>query len=274
MSADAKFARLGCPRRIWAIGAIHGEADRLAHLHDHIARRFRPGDRLVYLGNMFGRGPAVKETIDEILAVRRQIVSMRGVIASDVVYLRGGQEEMWQKLLQLQFAPNPAAVLQWMLGQGIDKTLSAYGCDPQHGLAAARDGAVSLARWTAELRNAQRMAPGHDPLFSALRRAAYTVGEDGEPAGLLLVSAGFDPSKPLHLQGDAFWWGSSGFSRIDAPYGRIQRIVRGHDSQHAALGEPNVTAYATTLDAGAGFGGPLCAACFAPGGTALDAIQA
>jgi hypothetical protein len=113
ISDSQRFADLLQPRRIWAIGAIHGDVVRLGAIHQEIGRRFTPGDRLVYLGNMLGRGPAVADTIDEILAFRLALLAAPGMKVEDIVYLRGAQEEMWQKLLQLQFAPNPAEVLGW-----------------------------------------------------------------------------------------------------------------------------------------------------------------
>ena len=61
---------------------------------------------------------------------------------------------MWQKMLQLQFAPNPQDVLRWMLAQGVEGTLRAYGGRPEEGMAAAREGAVRLTRWTNGLREA------------------------------------------------------------------------------------------------------------------------
>lgn len=270
MSDQQKFAQLGRPRRIWAVGAVHGEADRLAALHDDIGTRFLPGDRLVYLGNMLGHGPAVRAAVDELLAFRRAVLAIRGVIAEDMVYLRGGQEEMWQKLLQLQFAPNPAQVLQWMLGQGIASTLAAYGGDAEQGLAAARDGAVSIARWTNALRATQRAAPGHDALFSALKRAAYTNPTPATAAGLLFVASGIDVTRPLAAQGDSFWWGGAAFGRIDAPYGDFVRVVRGFDPNRGGqwFGE-----HAVTLDGGAGFGGRVVCACFAPDGHILELVE-
>src|SRR5581483_7380064 len=125
--SNGKFARLGRARRIWAVAAIHGEAARLARVHDFIGARFREGDRLVYLGNYFGHGEAVAATIDELLDFRRRILALPRVFACDVVFLRGAQEEMWQKLLQLQFAANPGEVLSWMVNAGIEPTLRAYG---------------------------------------------------------------------------------------------------------------------------------------------------
>ena len=81
------FARLGRPRRIWAVGAVHGEIDRLVVLHDHVAARFEPGDRLVYLGNMIGRSDRVHALIDEVLSMRRALISRPFVLAEDVVFL-------------------------------------------------------------------------------------------------------------------------------------------------------------------------------------------
>lgn len=272
MSDDQKFALLGRPRRIWAVGAIHGEAGRLAALHEDIGARFQAGDRLIYLGNMIGRGPTVFETMEELLYFRRHLMAKPSVLASDIVYLRGGQEEMWQKLLQLQFAPNPSAVLQWMIGQGVEATLIAYGGTAAYGMAAARDGAVGLTRWTNELRAAVRNAAGHDNLFACLRRAAYTSNPDGEPASLLFVNAGLDPAKPLHMQADIFWWGGGSFARIDTPYGDVRRIVRGYDPTHAQ--GPVIGTHTASLDGGAGFGGRLVCGCFSPEGVLLDMVEA
>jgi len=116
-------------RRIWAVAAVHAQARRLVRLHDTISERFQEGDRLVYLGNYVGHGEAVLATIDELLDFRRRVLGRQRGFGCDVVFLRGAQEEMWQKLLQLQFAPNPSEVLQWMLKAGMEATVRAYGGD-------------------------------------------------------------------------------------------------------------------------------------------------
>lgn len=279
-SSSEKFADLGQPRRVWAVAAIHAEHARLVSLHHALAQRFRTGDRIVYLGNMIGRGHAVVETIDALLDFRRAVLGVRGVVAGDVVFLRGAQEEMWQKLLQLQFAPNPREVLDWMMRQGVDATLAAYGGTTEQGFAAARGGAVALGRWTQALREAMQAHPGHANLFSALRRAAHTGrpaegGRDGEAeaaaAGVLLVSAGLDPSRPLGHQGDSFWWGFTGFARLDRPFGGFARVVRGYDpaGQGVRLGE-----IAISLDQGCGSGGPLVAAGILPSGEVFELLEA
>ena len=242
------FARLDRAARVWAVGAIHGEASRLKALHARLAPRLGRGDRLVYLGGYLGHGPDVAGTLDELIA-----------------FLRGSQEEMWQKLLQLQFAPNPREVLQWMLDHGVGATLAAYGADPGQGLAAARSGAVALTRWTASLRAAIDARPGHRQFLTGIKRAAFT--EDG---GLLFVHAGVDPNKPLDLQRDALWWGGANILEFEQPFGGFHRVVRGYDRRHAGLRE---SAFAASLDGGSGFGGTLLAACFAPDGALVDSVE-
>src|SRR5271170_6947970 len=114
LSEQGIFATLRSDRRVWAVSALHGEAGRLAELHAQIHGAFESGDQLVYLGNYSGHGPLVLETIDEVLLLRRSLLAMPGTDCEDIVFLRGAQEEMWQKLLQLQFAPNPVQVLKRM----------------------------------------------------------------------------------------------------------------------------------------------------------------
>ncbi len=92
---SAKFAILRRPRRVGTVAAIHGEADRLAALHDAIDARFEPGDRLAYLGNYLGHGREIPATLDELLRFRRATLARPGMMACDIVFLRGAQEEMW-----------------------------------------------------------------------------------------------------------------------------------------------------------------------------------
>jgi hypothetical protein len=248
------------------VAAIHGDAARLAALHRAMAARLAHGDRLVYLGNYLGRGPEVGPAMDEILQFRRSFLARFAARLCDLAYLRGSQEEMWQKLLQLQFAPNPAEVLQWMLDHGVEATLRAYGGDPVQGFAAAREGVLSLTRWTGGLRSAFNAAPGHANVMSALRRAAFT--EDGK---LLFVHAGIDISRPLSAQNDSFWWGGRGFLEIDAPYQGFARLIRGYD---ALQGGVAATSFAISIDGGCGFGGHLVAVCLDPDGEIIDRIDA
>lgn len=261
-----RFAHLRDARRVWAVGSIHGEARRLARVHDFIGERFYRGDRLVYLGNYLGLGEDVRATLDELLDFRRRVLGRPEGFACDVVYLRGAQEEMWQKLLQLQFAPNPGEILSWMVRAGVEATVRAYGGDMRQGFAATRDGPRTITRWTSSLRAAMNAAEGHANLFAALRHAAFTG--DG---GLLFVHAGIDPRRALEVQGDAFWWSPVDVLELSEPFARFARVVRGFDRDRRGVVEGQ---FAISVDAGAGRGGRLQAACFTVEGQLVDMCEA
>jgi serine/threonine protein phosphatase 1 len=263
---DGRFARLRAARRVWAIAVIDGEARRLAQLHDSISERFREGDRVVYLGNYLRRSGAVFATIDELLDFRRRVLGRPGGAACDVVFLRGTQEEMWQKLLQLQFSPSPGELLQWMVRAGMETTVRAYGGDLRQGFAACRDGARTITRWTGALRSAMNATPGHTELFAALRHAAFT-----EDRGLLFVHAAIDPSRPLSEQRDAFWWGREDILELKSPFEEFRRVVRGVDRDGRGVVERE---FAVSVDGGAGRGGRLTAACFGFDGALVDIAEA
>ncbi len=268
MSVDTdKFAVLNGASRLWAIGAVHGRAERLAALHDAIAERFKPGDRVVYLGDLIGHGDRIRETVDEALRFRRDVLAQPPLaLIEDVVFLRGAQEEMWRKLLQVQFAAEPEKVLAWMFERGVDATLRTYGGVPEAGFAAAAEGMVALARWTSGLRNAMKAMPGHTEFLLGLRRAAMT-----DTKTLLFVNAGLDPKRPLDEQADRFWWDSAGFSRVEAPYQGFGTIVRGFDP----TGEGVTTNLPTiSLDGGATRDGPLVAGFFSADGSMTDMVEA
>jgi len=265
MSERDKFARLYSASRIWAVSSIHGEARRLGELHTRLAPLLQPGDSLVYLGNFMGVGPSVRDTLDELIAFRRWFLALPNNFLFNIAYLRGSQEEMWSKLLQLQFAPNPEDVLRWLLTHGVTPTLLAYGGDMQAGLNAAREGPVALTRWTSSLRDAVARSPGHTQLLSALRRAAFT-----DDRRLLLVNAGIDTARPLTAQSDSFWWASSAFGRIDRPFDGFDLVVRGYDPGANGVIERTHT---ISIDAGCGRGGPLVAVCLDQDRQICDGLQ-
>ena len=266
VGAKDNLARLSRAGRIWAIAAVHGEAERLRRLHDRIAQRFEDSDRIVYLGNYLGHGGAVAATLDEVLDFRRRVLARQRAFACDVVYLRGAQEEMWHKLLQLQFAGNPGEVLAWMVREGVEATVQAYGGELRLGFAATRDGPLTITRWTTKLRNAMNAAPGHTALLGRLRHAAMT--DDGQ---VLFVHAGVDAGKPLAAQGDAFWWGDGDILDLTAPFAGFRRVICGFDRRQRGLIERE---FAVSLDAGGGRGGSLLAAAIAPDGAVLEVVQA
>lgn len=277
MSADADspppsatesniFATVRGGGRIWAVGAIRGECARLHALHARLATECKAGDQILYLGDYLGYGTEVIQTVNELLLFRRTFIARPGVGLDDIVYLRGIQEEMWQKLLQLQFAPNPADVLHWMLEHGVGPTITAYGGSVEEGMACAREGTLGLTRWTGQLRQKQRQFDGHASLLTVLKHAAFT-----DDNLLLFCHAGLDPRRPPSGQGDAFWWGSAAFATLTGPYFGFKLVVRGADHRQGGV---KVDPHVVTLDSNAGRGGPLTAACFGSDGNILQLIEA
>ena len=252
------FADLGKPNKIWAIPAIHSAVDKLLPLHDAILDNIQPGDRIVYHGNYTGYGAQAVDTVEEILAFRRLVLAMPGMIPSDFIYLRGTQEEMLNKLLQLQFAPNPSDVLLWMLGNGISSTLQAYGISPHDGIEACRRGIMDLTRWTNSIRLRIRAHDGHETWMNQMKRAAYTQ-EGSVEAPLLFIHAGLNANKPLNDQGDSLWWDGECFESIQHAYKPFNKVIRGYDPAHKGMRMNCITA---TLDDGCGFGGQLVCAGF------------
>ena len=263
---DDRIAILRAARRIWAVGAVHGNADRLCAVHDAMADRVRFGDRVIYLGNYYGVGRQIRRMQAELLRFRCWLLSIPPYMnRDDVIYLRGAQEEMWQKLMQLQFAPKPEAILDWVLERGAGQTMEAFGIDPQDGYAAAQEGTVALTAWTGGLRDAMYRSPGQEPFLTQLRQAA--VSDNGQ---LLFVHTGLDVLKPLGRQSDTFWWAGRCFRHMERPYGDFRRVIRGYDPEHRGYAE---TEHSLTVDGGCGFGGTLMAVCLGPEGQVEDMIN-
>jgi len=266
MVEPVKFAILETPCRVWAISSIHGDTNGLTALHGALQEKILEGDRLVYLGNVLGRGRAVRSTVDEVLAFRRSFLAIPGNDVKDYAILRGAQEEMWNRLFELQFAINPAEVLEWMLDHGIGDTIAAYGGNASDGMAAARQGTMMLNRWTSGLRAAFAEAPGHRDFLSSIRQAAYT--DDG---ALIFVNAGIDPDRPLDAQNDAFWWSQQSFERIEQPYFGCRLVVRGYDPANRGV---RLAEYTASIDGCAGFGGVPIAACVSPADGVIEVVEA
>lgn len=254
--------------RVWAVPSIHGEAAQLKALHRIIGEKFTPGrDRIIYLGNYIGYGAAIADTVDEILRFRRQLLMLPGTEARDLVYLRGAQEEMWSKLLKLQMASDPLSALQWMMTHGVQATLETYGGSSAEGERKCREGTMAITKWAGALRKNMQANPGHFELMTSLSRAAHTSDK-----GMLFVHASIDPSRPLSMQGDVFWWDNETFERINRPYQAFRKVVRGYD--HKRRGPTLDGDFMATLDGGCGFGGPLVVAALDPVGAILEVIEA
>lgn len=267
MAKTKVLATLRQADRVWAIGAIHGDLEKLEAIHDALAGQLEDGDRIVYLGNMIGYGSQSVGVVDELLRFRCWFLGRPPFVhPEDLVFLRGAQEEMFQRLLQIQFARDPDTVFSWMLERGLTGTLISYGADVEDARNRCKEGTLALTYWTSSLRERLREHPGHDTFYSQLKQAAYR--DDG---AVLFVSAGLDVKKPINAQSDAFWWATSSFEAIDQPYRGFRRIVRGVDKEPRGLFR---TSHTVSIDGGSGRGGTLLAVCLSADGKVLETIEA
>ena len=225
MQNQSHFSELKFSKKIWAVGSIHSHFDSFESIKKHILKNFSNGDRLVFLGNIIGFGENSKETLSSVISMRNQLLSKFFLKSEDVVFLRGAQEEMFLKLLQLQTAPNPHDIVKWMFEHGVDKTTSSYGFKKEEITNVSTQGTLSISRWTAKLNKIISDFPGHKEYFSNLYHAAFT-----DTKKILFVNRGVDVSRPLSAQNDCFWWGYQNFSQLNQPYNTFIKIVRGYES--------------------------------------------
>ncbi len=227
MEQESNFAELSDVNRVWAIGSIHSNLKSFNSIKNFIIKNFEKKDKLIFLGNIIGLGENSKETLSSIIDLRFSLMSKFKLNPSAIIFLRGAQEEMFNKLLQLQIAPNPTEIINWMFEHGVDKTLKSYGFNKNEVLNVASSGTVAISKWTSKLNQILQENLGHKEYFLNLKHAAYTSSKK-----ILFVNRGVDISRPLSAQNDCFWWGYQNFSKIDKPYNSYIRIVRGYQSKH------------------------------------------
>ena len=225
MSKDLKFQEFKNVNRVWAIGSIHSCTKSFKSIKKYILSNFLEGDKLIFLGNIIGFRDKSKNIISDVLGLRFELLAKYNLSPDDIVFLRGAQEEMFSKLLQLQIAPNPAEIIDWIFSHGVDQTVLSYSFDPELFRSVASQGTIQINKLTSALNNKINLSPGHKEFFSNLKHAAFT-----ENKKLLFVNRGVDLSRPLSAQNDCFWWGYQNFSLINKPYGTYKRIVRGYQS--------------------------------------------
>lgn len=268
---NEKFCDLGSPRRIWAVAAIHGEYERLATLHDNLAKRFGPRDRLLYFGNYLGANQHKNRLVyDELLAFRAALLSKPGMEPQDIVYLRGPAEEAWQRVLRLQFAPQPMQALERLIDSGVESYLQLYGVSSHDTRTISRAGSVAITRWTNQLRQAQRMTAGHEAMMCNMKRAAtMKIQAENGLNQLVFVPASYDFSRSLEDQGDHLWWSERPFNTSAYRGTANLKVVRGCDESQSGV---QTDGLAISLDAGCGQGGPLVCGCFNPAGQLIEMI--
>jgi len=223
----SNFVELNKSNKIWAIGSIHSNLKSFSSIKKFILNNFDTNDKLVFLGNIIGLGDESKETLSSAIKLRFDLMSKFKLKPETVVFLRGAQEEMFSKLLQLQLAPNPSEIVEWMFDHGVNKTIKSYGFSENEVKNIASSGTIKISKWTSHLNKTLQKNPGHSQYFLNLKHAAYSYTKK-----ILFVNRGVDITRPLSAQNDCFWWGFQNFSTLQHPYNTFLRIVRGYESEH------------------------------------------
>ena len=231
MTKNNKFQEFKKTHRIWAVGSLHSSIQSFQSIKKYILSNFKESDKLIFLGNIIGFRDQSKEIISEVLSLRFALMAKFNLDNENIVFLRGAQEEMFSKLLQLQIAPNPSEIIEWIFSHGVDQTVISYNFKPDQFRDIALQGTIQINKLTAKLNKQIYETAGHKEFFSNLKHAAYS-----ETKEVLFVNRGVDLSRPLSAQNDCFWWGYQNFSLINKPYNTFKRIVRGYQSnQHNDL---------------------------------------
>ena len=225
MEKQLNFIEISKSKKIWAIGSIHSRIDAFESLKKYLLEKFEKDDFLIFLGNIIGLGQESNKTLTSVIDLRRKLMSKYFLHPSKIIFLRGAQEEMFLKLLQLQTAPNPQDIVNWMLEHGVGPTIESYGFDVNALLNISTQGTIAITKWTQKLNQKLSDELGHKQYFANLKHAAY-----GESKKILFLNRGVDISRPLSAQNDCFWWGYQNFSKLDKPYNTFIRIVRGYQS--------------------------------------------
>ena len=227
MDNTGNFVELDKSSKIWAIGSIHSNFRAFSSIKKFILNNFNTSDKLIFLGNVIGLGNNSKETLSSVIDLRFNLMAKFKINHESIVFLRGAQEEMFSKLLQLQLAPNPSEIVEWMFDHGVNETIKSYGFSEDEVKNIASSGTINISKWTANLNKSLQNNLGHVQYYLNLKHAAYSHTKK-----ILFVNRGVDITRPLSAQNDCFWWGFQNFSTIQQPYKTFSRIVRGYESEH------------------------------------------
>lgn len=191
--------------RCYAIGDVHGRADLLADILDHIDNHIEAGRRefaaVVLLGDLIDRGPCSREVIDLVLDRPRNGLRL--------LALKGNHEEMLLSVL----AGEPGAALRW-LDNGGAACARSYGVDPL---------------WL-QLLDSDAIAYTMERAIPARHRAFLQSLPDSARFGdYLLVHAGVRPGVDIKDQSPAdLRWIRRDFLQSERPHGAV--IVHGHST--------------------------------------------
>lgn len=223
-----------------AIGDIHGMADELAFLLDHLKPRFSPSNaRFVLLGDLIDRGPDTPRTLSMVVDLLDLYPGSKLILGNhDAFFL-----EMLDGTIS-EFNLN-----QWALQGGIE-TMHSYLTETPTDIDDIRSQILAAA-------------PRHRELFKAAVPMVVTEKH-------CFVHAGINPALPLANQDlAAVRWIRRGF--LDYPLPMERMVVHGHSITPSLL--PEVHSNRIALDTGSYKSGRISAAIFA-GDTLVEFVCA
>jgi serine/threonine protein phosphatase 1 len=151
LTSNNKFQEFSNTDRIWAIGSLHSSIESFQSIKKYIVSSFNNGAALLFLGDLIGYNHKSKEIITDVLSLRFSLMAKFNLDHEDIVFLRGAQEEMFSKLLQLQIAPNPKEIIDWIFSHGVDQTLVSYDFEPDQFRNIATQGTIQINKLTSKL---------------------------------------------------------------------------------------------------------------------------
>lgn len=223
-------------KRHYAIGDVHGEAERLARLHEAIAvDHAREGGEalIVHLGDLIDRGP-----------------DSRGAI---------------ERAMQIESAPPPRAMARSVLGNHEVMMLEALDDPFREGHWLSQGGAETAASYERANFLALDWKDAIDAAHIRWLKKLPTLLRDGDT---VFVHGGIDPASFPHCKDEVRLWTRSEkfFDTMAWPKRReLQDIVVVHGHTPTDDFRPDVRWRRINVDTGAVFGGPLTCVVLTPG---------
>ncbi len=213
--------------RILVVGDIHGMYDELQRSLANAG--YRPGDRLVFLGDYVNRGSRSREVLDYLVELSRN---------SKNVFLQGNHEAMILKL----FAGRTEYWYMWLEYGGGRPCLASYGIDPDLVCAEGMDYVYHKNGRTISLAGRQETTQFMaDVIPPDHLRFLLATSATFETKTFFCCHAGIEPGTRLMAQkvyADCFLkWGDETFLTDETRYEKI--IVFGHYHMRRPLLLPN-----------------------------------
>jgi serine/threonine protein phosphatase 1 len=217
---------------VYAVGDIHGRADLmrslLQHIEDDAARTSSaPNKQLIFLGDYIDRGPDSRGVVELLLSGLPE-----GFTAH---YLKGNHED-----ILLKFLGDPSQLDHWLMNKG-ETTMQSYGVDIE--------GLYRMDATPETWRKAfvTALPDSHWRFYRGLK-LCHVIGD------YAFVHAGVRPGVALFAQDpEDLVWIRGEFLNSDANFGKV--VVHGHSPVEAPEVRPN----RINIDTGAVFSGRLTA---------------